>query len=109
MIESEVKEALNSLGVPVTFNKYTGTETTYITFLEYNNQSEDSSEDEIDSESHFIQVNIFSKNNYIELVKKVKSAMKIAGFFYTNGNDQYESDTGLHHKSLRFFKAEYLK
>lgn len=109
MIKEEVYEALNNLNVPVRFKKYIGDAETYITFFEYNNQVEECSEDIVEIEGHYIQVDIWSKVNYEQLVKSVKTAMKNAGFDFINGEDLNELETGLNHKGLRFNKAEYLE
>lgn len=101
-IHSTVKTALADVGVPVSFLIYQGSEPTYITFFEYNQFSAWNADDEEQITAFFIQIDVWSKENYNSLVDLVKTKMNSAGFRRTSEVDLYESDTKIFHKVLRF-------
>ena len=103
MINSLIVQALKPLDVPVSFQKYSGRENTYITFFSYLEQGEQYADNEEKAVGYYIQVDIWSKNDYTELAEKVKSRMKAAGFIRTSAADLFEKDTKIYHKALRFF------
>lgn len=106
MIKGLIKNALSSLNVPVSFQKYTGNASTYITFHEYFITGEEYSEDEETFTGHYVQVDLFSLTDYEELVNQILSIMNEAGFRRLDEIDLYENDTGLYHKGIRFFYLE---
>lgn len=103
MINNKVIEALKSLNVPVSFQKYNGKESTYITFFNYLEQGEQYADNEEKVTGYYIRIDVWSKNDYTELVENVKNAMKAAGFIRTSAADLFESDTKIYHKAMRFF------
>jgi hypothetical protein len=103
VINNKVIEALKSLNVPVSFQKYNGKQSTYITFFNYLEQGEQYADNEEKATGYYIQIDLWSKNDYTELVKSVKNAMKAAGFIRTSAADLFESDTKIYHKAMRFF------
>ena len=106
MINKLVLDSLASVGVPVSFQKYTGKDSTYITFHEYLQNGEDFSEDQESHTGHYIQIDIWSKSDYTALVATVKSLALAAGFHRLNEADFYEPDTGLYHKGIKFYYLE---
>ncbi|TCT14576.1 hypothetical protein EDC18_10557 [Natranaerovirga pectinivora] len=106
MINELIINTLKPLNVPIGFQKYTGKKTTYITFNEYNQRGEGFEEDEEIFTGHYIQVDIWSKEDYEELVNKTKALLRDAGFKRLDEVDLYEKDTGLYHKGMRFFYLE---
>lgn len=106
MINSIVINALSSLNTPVSFQKYSGSATTYITFFEYLGQGESFADNEEKSTGHYIQVDIWSLSDYSTLVNSVLTAMKTAGFKRISEADLYENDTKIYHKPIRFFYLE---
>lgn len=107
-MNNEIIQALAGLDIPVSFQHYLGTANTYITFFAYDEQDEEFSDDEVESEGYYPQIDVWSKEDYTNLKSQIKSAMKTAGYSFTNGQDLYEEDTGIFHLGLRFFKAKYL-
>ena len=100
---------LKELGVPIEFHKYHGKEKTYITFFEYNGLATDYSDDEIDTYSHHIQIDIWSDNDYTDLVNKVKNIInnnKITKLI--DEEDLYEDDTNIYHKGIRIYIPEFI-
>lgn len=106
MIRKIIVEVLKPLNVPVTFQKYSGKADTYITFHEYFETGEEYEDDEETLTAHYVQVDVWSKNDYEELVKKVKENLTKIGFKRINEVDLYEEDTKIYHKGLKFYYLE---
>lgn len=103
MINNLVMKALKPLHVPVSFQKYSGKEHTYITFFSYLEKGEMYADNEEKVTGHYIQVDIWSKKDYTSLYKRVENAMKAAGFRKTSAADLFEKDTKIYHKAIRYF------
>lgn len=102
-----ILEALAPLEYPVLYGWYDESlNKTHITFFQYNELPNDYSEDTNEVLEHYYQIDIWSKTNTEKLKKGVKKAMKKAGFRFTDGSDQFETDTKIYHKAMRFFIAE---
>lgn len=101
-----VLEALKDIGIPVRFQTYTGKEESYITFFTYLDRPELHSDDREFITGNFIQIDVWSKRDYTDLVDKVHQKMIEAGFIKLNFYDLYETDTKTYHKVMRFFKEE---
>lgn len=97
-----VLDSLNPLGVPVAFHEYSGQATTYISFFFYNETPKLNADDTEKVTGYYVQVDVWSKGDYTDLVNQVKNAMTAAGFRKTTAADMYEKDTELYHKALRF-------
>ncbi|HEX9060410.1 MAG TPA: hypothetical protein VF941_09545 [Clostridia bacterium] len=95
-------DTLKPLNTPVSFQAYSGTASTYITFFIYNELGEAYSENKEKATGFYVQVDIWSKTDYTQLAKDVKTAMENAGFKRTSGADLYESETETYHKAIRF-------
>ena len=106
LINKLVIDTLKPLGVPVGFQKYSGAEATYITFLEYLQSGEEFEEDVEAFTGHYVQVDIWTKTDYTALTSNIKSLLIAAGFQRLNEADFYEPDTGLYHKGLKFYYLE---
>ncbi|KAA0944154.1 hypothetical protein FQ087_18695 [Sporosarcina sp. ANT_H38] len=102
-LNSLIIQTLKPTGVPAVFQVYTGTQTTYITFFEYNEMGTSFAEDAEQTERRSIQVDIWSKGNYADLVKQVRKLMTDAGFTRNSGTESYEDDTKVFHKVFRFY------
>lgn len=106
MINKIIIDTLNSLNVPVSFQKYSGKAETYITFYEYLATGEEYEDDEESLTAHYIQVDVWSKIDYTNLVKEAKKLLINAGFKRLNEIDLYEEDTKIYHKGLKFYCLE---
>lgn len=106
MINKLINDTLSSLGVPVSFQKYSGSEITYITFFEYLRQGESYADNKEICTGHYVQIDVWSKDDYTELVKSIFSIMTQAGFRRTTQTEIYEDDTQTYHMVLRFFYEE---
>lgn len=98
--------ALKDIGVPVRFQTYTGKEESYITFFTYLDRPELHSDDRELITGNFIQIDVWSKRDYTDLVDSVHQKMIDAGFIKLNFYDLYEEDLKIYHKVMRFFKEE---
>ncbi|KDR95902.1 hypothetical protein SAMN02745945_01824 [Peptoclostridium litorale DSM 5388] len=106
MINKTVMGALAGIGVPVSFQTYDGNESVYITFFEYLQKGEDYSEDEEEITGHYIQVDVWSKGDYADIVNAAKEKLISAGFTRKSEYDLYEPDTKVYHHVIRLFYAE---
>lgn len=88
--------------MPVSFGVYNQTADTYIVFLEYNQRSWLIADDEEKQTEHIFQVDVFSKGNYLELVKELKSLLKGIGFSRIFETETYEEEMKRFRKILRF-------
>lgn len=107
-IHNLIKTILAPTNIPSSLLTYTGTATTYITFFEYNQRGSLYLEDDEATTTHSIQVDVWSKGNYLTLVDQVKSLMKQAGFTRNSEAEFFEEDTKIFHKVLRFYYEENL-
>jgi len=106
MINKIIADTLKPLKVPVSFQKYSGKAETYITFHEYLETGEEYEEDEESLTAHYVQVDMWSINDYMDLVKAVKNPLIEAGFKRLSEIDLYEEDTKIYHKGLKFYYSE---
>lgn len=95
-------DTLKPLNVPVSFGKYNQTADTYVVFLEYKQDGALFADDEEKKTEHIFQVDVFSKGNYLELVKKMKYLLKSVGFRRTFETETYEEEMKRFRKILRF-------
>lgn len=107
-----VTSVLSNIGVPVVFNGLPTGATIpnqYITFIEYFTGVELEAADEEITTERLIQVNVWSKGNYSQLVDKVRSTLESVGFERTSEYDAPYTDGDSHfNRVLRFkFIDEY--
>ena len=99
-------DTLKLLGIPVGFQKYSGSDAPFITFHEYIQSGEEFEDDQEMLTGHYIQVDVWSKTDYTELIDNLKSLLSSVGFKRQDEADFYEPDISLYHKGLRFFYLE---
>lgn len=96
---------VNGKEIPVSFLRYKGNNTTYITFMESDKDNSFSGDDNILGYVSYYDFDIYSKSNYLDIVTKVKEVLKDNGWTYQpskDSGDLYEDDTGYYHKTLCF-------
>lgn len=106
MISKILLDALKPLKIPVSFQKYSSKAKTYITFHEYLVSGEEYEDDVESLTAHYIQVDIWSKDDYTAIVKNVKELLFNVGFKRLNEIDLYEEETKIYHKGLKFYYLE---
>ena len=102
-VNEVILAALSDVRVPVHFQTYSGKAETYITFFTYLEQTEQHADDEVKVTGYYSQIDIWSKADYINVVKEVHNRMKNAGFRKIQFYDLYEKDAKLYHKVMRYF------
>lgn len=103
MINKIIKDALRPLGIPVAKSYYGGEERTYITFFSFLDNPEFYTDNKFTKIGCYIQIDIFTTEDYSDLVKEVDSLMECAGFIKrASGPEFYDEKTGLYQKPLRF-------
>ena len=103
-INEDVIKALEDIGVPVSFQTYTGKADSYITFFTYLEKSEQHADDKETITGYYVQVDVWSKGDYTELVDTVHGKMLEAGFRKQGFYDFYEDDLKIYHQAMRFIK-----
>lgn len=104
-INKLIIDTLSSLGYPIKYRKYSGSDTTYITFFEMNNTNDDFSEDIAETEVHSLQIDLWTKSDPTQIKKDIKQALK-AVFDDVTFQDLYEEVTGIYHIAFRCYYYE---
>lgn len=97
-----VQSTLSPIGLPVSLRVYNGSQSTYITYFEVVGVPALHADDELTNKQVTIQVDVWSKGNFISVVKEVESRMKEAGFRWSSSQDFYEDDTKFYHYALTY-------
>jgi len=105
-LNKDILQALSPLEIPVAFQTYSGKADTYITFFSYLEKAELHADDEEETSGQYIQIDLWSKKDYTNLVKQVHKQMKEAGFIKLNFYDLYEKDLGVYRKVMRYRREE---
>lgn len=92
--------------IPVSYLIYDGKETTYVTYT-FTGDTPTLFGDDKELESIItIDIDIFSKGNFLAIEKKIKEVMEENDFIRIDSSpDMYEKETGLYHKTLEFEKV----
>lgn len=106
-VDNILRTALEALGVPVARLSYDEKANTYIVFQIIIGQEVGYLDDDTDKTEYIYQIHIYSKGDYIDLLKRAKAALKSAGFYNIVINPEiYEKDTGYYHLPM---EATYLE
>lgn len=96
--ETAIKEALEGIGVPFVRLKYSGNAQAFITYQLVISSERDFSDDENAAEEFTYRIDIYSRVDYIALLRRVKQALKAKGFYAISAEAElYESDTRFYH------------
>ena len=96
---------VDNVEIPVAFMRYTGHLTTYITYMEHSINDTYYSDNELTNYMDYYDFDVYSKKNYIEIIKSMKDILEQNGFIWQpsmTSMDMYEDDTGYFHKTLCF-------
>ena len=106
-VDSKVKAALLLLGFPVERVFYQGNADTYIAFRLLLSRDAAFADDESTAKEYFYRADIFSKTDYVSLIKRAECVLKAAGFYgITVSAEIYEKDTGFYHVPIEFYYME---
>jgi len=101
--------AVGGVNIPVSFIRYTGKSTTYITYQEIQEDTSFSADDDLQAYVTYYDFDIYSKSNYLNIIESVKKVLKDNGWEWQpsmTSQDLYEDDTGYYHKTLCFAKIK---
>lgn len=96
---------VDNKNIPLSFLQYDGKEETYITYQSIDNSGVLSGDDEIIGFIDYYDFDIYSKGNYLKIVREIKKKLKDNGFMWQpsmSSGDMFEEDTGYFHKTLCF-------
>ena len=96
--------------IPVAFLKYKGDKETYIVFSEIDNSPAYSSDNKCRYSVKQFDFDIYTKGNYLNILKEVKKRLTNNGFTWVEDSpDMYENDTGYYHKTTTFEIENYIE
>lgn len=101
-----ISDILESTKVPISKLVYSGSDSTYITYQQYNENGEAFAENKEIATSYYFQLDIWTEGDFTDLYNQVLSLMTAAGFYRTFATELYESDTKTKHKVIRFKYVE---
>jgi hypothetical protein len=100
---------VGSAAIPTAHLKYKGGKTTYVVWTIIRNAPALSGDDEPLYSIATVDVDIYSKGNYLSVLAEVKRLMKINGWIWTEDSpEMYEDDTGLYHITASFEKERII-
>ena len=101
---------VDGVEIPVEFLKYKGDKETYITFQEIINSPELSCDNECEYSVKKFDFDIYTKGNYINILKAVKQKLKANEWTWVeDSEDLFEDDTKFFHKVTTFEKENYIE
>ena len=108
-VDALVKSTLETLGKPVERLRFTREAETYITFQLVFARGDAFADDENTKKEYLYRADIFSKSDYISLIRKAENALKAAGFYGVEVNaETYENQTRFYHVPIEFYYMEGL-
>ena len=101
---------VDGVKIPVEFLKYKGDKETYITFQEIIDSPALCGDNECEYSVKQFDFDIYTKGNYLNILKAVKQKLKDNGFTWVeDSTDMFENDTGYYHKTTTFEKENYIE
>lgn len=100
-----IEQIFNNFIVPVSFLRYDGDATAYMTYQQTDIDNVLGADNDIINYVDYYDFDIYSKGNYYPIIEGVKSILKDNGFTWIpsrDSSDLYEDDTGYYHKTLCF-------
>lgn len=96
---------VDDVKIPVSFLRYNGHETTYVTWMQWDMDSSFSADDNLMGYVGYYDFDVYSKGNYTKVIEQIKQIMKENNFVFQPSRcsaDMFEDDTGYYHKTLSF-------
>ena len=95
--------------IPTAHLKYKGKETTYVVWTITADSPALSADDEPMFSIASVDVDVYSKGNYLDVETEIKRIMKENGWVWVgDSTEMFEDDTGLYHKTTSFEKERNL-
>ena len=104
-MNSLIEQIFANFIVPVSFLRYDGSETAYVTYQQTDIDNVLGADNKIINYVDYYDFDIYSKGNYFPIIEGVKSILTDNGFTWQpsrDSGDLYEADTGYYHKTLCF-------
>lgn len=96
---------VGDFSVPTAHLKYKGKETTFVVWTITSERPVLSADDEVLYSIVSVDVDVYSKGNYLNVITEIKRLMKNNGWLWVEDSvEMYEDDTGLYHKTIAFEK-----
>jgi len=96
---------VDSVDIPIAFIFYKGKANTFLTYASIADNAALSGDDEVLQSIIEYDIDIFTKGNFLNILKEVKKIMKINGWLWIGDSpDMYEEDTCFFHKTATFQK-----
>lgn len=102
-VKKRVKDALD--GIQASFAR-ASTVFPRVRYFEYLEQPELFEDGLEDARGHYIQVDVFSRDNATSLIDEIMVKMEAAGFDFLDAEDLSEDDAQVYQRTLRFFYLE---
>ncbi len=100
---------IDDLKIPVAEIKYTGHETTYITWSVIVETPGLNANDEDIASIVSVDIDIFSVNNFLKIAKEIKRRMKANEWVWTgDSKESFDEETGLYYKTCTFEKERMM-
>ena len=95
---------VDGVKIPISYMKYKGSESTYLTYYTYLTKGESFADDVPVCVGTYATIDIFSKGNFKKVLKEVKRILKENGFTWIDDeSEDYEENTGLFHIPVNFY------
>ena len=96
---------VNNVKIPISFLRYDGNSNTYITYMENYKEVELNADNELQYYVVYYDFDVYSKGNYLEVIKELKRILEENNFTWqpeNDSSDMYEDDTKFYHKTVCF-------
>ncbi len=101
------KLTVDKTDIPVEFVEYIGNSEDYIVYYDDGDEPFFISDDEIAYIQHNLSFHIYTKGNYLKIVKELKKIMENHNYKWLGDDgDLYEPDTKYHHFIINFKKIK---
>jgi hypothetical protein len=103
----KIKQILAPTNLPVELRYYEGEADAYITFFELDQFGLLSADDKEVETGRDFQIDIYSRDDYVNIVDQVYDLMTAAGFRRTMSmDDEYAKESGFYRRVMRFRISE---
>ena len=106
-INQKIETAFKDFGVTIAFLQYTGDAETYLTYYTWLEKPNLFFDDNYNTEVTYGTIDIFSKENFKDILTQVKKILKQNNFIWTDtAPETYDPDTGFFHVPVNFVQGE---
>ena len=105
-IKNKIMQSLSSLGVPVSYQVYGGSENSYFTYFIVTDENVAYGDGQPIASGFHIQLDSWSHGGMDEINELAKGLLQQWGFIYEFGRDLYESDTKMFHRIQQFYYTD---